>query len=161
MLKMPTETLIWNPSLWLESSLVPNTTHSWASSFSNYTVIRIDGRLHQPHRMAPDQTIRVMEYKFDICDGHFLPFWSFPITFPFQRMEIPNVSMFSDYISIARDGNLRCFEDFRLYSLFQGWKFPMCRCFLIIFPLQRMEIPDVSKISDYIPSSKDGNPRCF
>jgi hypothetical protein len=25
-----------------------------------YTVIRIDGRIHQAHRMAPDQTIRLM-----------------------------------------------------------------------------------------------------
>jgi hypothetical protein len=34
-------------------------------------------------------------------------------------MEIPNVSMFSNYISIAKVGNPRCFEDFRLYSLFK------------------------------------------
>jgi hypothetical protein len=32
-------------------------------------------------------------------------------------MEIPNVSMFSDYISIAKDGNPRCLEDFRLYKV--------------------------------------------
>ncbi len=38
-------------------------------------------------------------------------------------MEIPNV--FSDYISIAKDGNPRFFEDFRLYSLIKGWKSPM------------------------------------
>jgi hypothetical protein len=73
-------------------------------------------------------------------------------------MEIPDVSKFSDYISIAKDGNPRCLEDFRLYSLLKGWKSPVCRCFPIIFPLQRMEIPDVSKISDYIPFSKGGNP---
>jgi hypothetical protein len=103
----------------------------------SYTVTRIDGKLHQPHRMAPDQTIRAMEKKFDICDVHiwFFPtfpmkifdcFRSFPIIFPFQRMEIPYVSKFSDYI-----------------------------------PLQRMEIPYISKISDYIPFSKYGNPRRF
>jgi hypothetical protein len=137
-----------------------------------YTVIRIDGKLHQLHRMAPDQTIRVMGNKFDICDGHirFFPtfpmeifdrfevfrfyslytgwksstFRSFPIIFPLHRMEI-----------------FDRFEVFRLYSLYTGWKSSMFRNFPIIFPLQRMEIADFSKISDYIHFSKDGNPRRF
>jgi hypothetical protein len=78
-----------------------------------------------------------MEDKFDICDGHI---WFFP-SFP---MEI-----------------YYCFEVFRLYSLFIGWKFPTFQSLPIIFPLQRMEIPDVSKISDNISFSKDGNPQCF
>ncbi len=119
-----------------------------------YTVVRIDGKLHQPHRMAPDQTIRVMEKKFDICDVHI---WFFP-TFPMEIFDR--------------------FEVFRLYSLFKGWKFPMFRSFPIlfhckgwksptfrrfpiIFLFQRMEIPDVLKFSDNIPSSKDGNSRCL
>ncbi len=41
----------------------------------DYTVIRIDGKIHQPHRMAPDQTIRAMEEKFDIYEVHI---WFFP-----------------------------------------------------------------------------------
>jgi hypothetical protein len=44
-------------------------------------------------------------------------FRRFLIIFPFQMMEIPNVSMFSDYISIAKDGDPRCLEDFRLYRV--------------------------------------------
>ncbi len=115
------------------------------------TVIRIDGWLHQLHRMAPDQTIRMMEDKLNICDGHFLPFW---IIFPFQRMEILDVSKFSDYISIAKDGNPRCLEDFRLYSLFKGLKSPMCRCFPILLPLQRMEIPCTAPATSSYPSLK-------
>ncbi len=106
-----------------------------------YTVIRIDGRLHQPHRMAPDQTIRVMEDKFDICDGYI---WFFP-KFP---MEI-----------------FYRFEDFRLDSLSKGWKSPTFRSFPIIFPLQRMEILEVSKISNNNPfqrmeisAAQKGNP---
>ncbi len=35
-----------------------------------YTVARTDEKLRQPRRVAPDQTVRVMENKFDICDGH-------------------------------------------------------------------------------------------
>ncbi len=76
-----------------------------------------------------------MGNKFDICDGHiqffptfamknFRPVRSFPIIFPLNRMEILDVLKFSDYISIAKDGNCRIFEDFRLYSLFKGWKYP-------------------------------------
>jgi hypothetical protein len=138
----------------------------------SYTVTRIDGILHQPHRMAPDQTIRVMGDKFDICDGHiqFFPtfpmeifdrfevfrlnslytgwksstFRSFPIIFPLHRMEI-----------------FDRFEVFRLYTLYTGWKSSTFRSFPIIFPLQRMEIADFSKISDYIHFAKDGNTRRF
>jgi hypothetical protein len=103
--------------------------------------------------MAPDQTIRVMGNKFDICDGHiqFFPtfpmeifdrfevfqliclytgwksskFRSFPIIFPLHRMEI-----------------FDRFEVFRLYSLYTGWKSSTFRSFPIIFPLHRMEIFD-------------------
>jgi hypothetical protein len=130
--------------------------------------------------MAPDQTIRVMGNKFDIFEGHiqFFPtfpmeifdrfevfqliclytgwksskFRSFPIIFPLHRMEI-----------------FDRFEVFRLYSLYTGWKsstfrsFPILysnckgrksptfRRFPIIFTFQRMEIPDDSKFSAYIP----------
>ena len=131
-------------------------------SEGQYTVTRIDGMLHQPHRMAPDQTIRVMGDKFDIYDGHihFFPtfpmeifdrfevfqliclytgwksskFRSFPIIFPLHRMEI-----------------FDRFEVFRLYSLYTGWKSSTFRRFPIIFTFQRMEIPDNSKFSAYIP----------
>ena len=67
-------------------------------------------------------------------DGNFRPVRSFPIIFPLHRMEILDVSKFSDYISIAKDGNRRLFEDFRLNSLFKGWKYPKTRSFLLIFP---------------------------
>jgi hypothetical protein len=71
----------------------------WGLGTENeYTVTRIDGTFHQPHRMAPDQTIRVMESNFDICDGHIRFFPAFP-------MEI------FDH-----------FEVFRFYSLSRGWK---------------------------------------
>jgi hypothetical protein len=50
-------------------------------------------------------------------------------------MEILDVSKFSDYISIAKDGNRRLFEDFRLYSLFQRMEIPD-RSFLLIFPIK-------------------------
>jgi hypothetical protein len=116
---------------------VSNERSSRVSKAAHCTVTRIDERLHQPHRMAPDQTIRGMEDKFDICNGHI---WFFPI-FP---MDIS-----------YRFGN------FRLDSLFKGWKSPTFRSFPIIFSLQRMEILEVSKISDFIPFSKDGNFRHF
>ncbi len=102
-----------------------------------YTVIRIDGELHHQHRMAPDQTIRVMGNKFDIWDGHIQLFPTFP-------MEILTGSKFSDYIPCTQDGNPRRFEVFLLYSLYTGWKFSTG-----------------SKFSDYIPFTQDGNPRCF
>jgi hypothetical protein len=63
-------------------------------------------------------------------------FRSFPIIFPLHRMEILDVSKFSDYITIAKDGNRRLFEDFRLNSLFKGWKYPTIRRFLLIFPIK-------------------------
>jgi hypothetical protein len=100
-------------------------------------VTRIDGKLRQPHWVAPDQTIRVMGNKFGIVDGQI---WFFP-TFPMKIF---------DHI-----------EFFRLYSLIKGWKSPTFRSFPIIFTFQRMEIPNVSKFSDYIHFSKDGNPRRF
>jgi hypothetical protein len=87
--------------------------------------------------MAPDQTIRVMESNFDICDGQIR-------FFPAFLMEI-----------------FDRFEVFRLYSLSKGWKSSTFRNFPIIFPFQRMEILDISKFSDYIPFPKDGNPRHF
>ena len=87
--------------------------------------------------MAPDQTIRVMESNFDICDGQLRFFLAFLMEI-FDR-----------------------FEDFRLYSLSKGWKSSTFRNFPIIFPFQRMEILDISKFSDYIPFPKDGNPRHF
>ena len=67
--------------------------------------------------MAPDQTIRVMESNFDICDGQLRFFLAFLMEI-FDR-----------------------FEDFRLYSLSKGWKSSTFRNFPIIFPFQRMEIP--------------------
>jgi hypothetical protein len=78
------------------------------------TVTRIDGKFHQLHRMAPDQTIRVMESDFDICNGqiHF---------FRHYRWKFLTVSKFSDYIPFPKDVNPRHFEIFRLYSLFKGW----------------------------------------
>jgi hypothetical protein len=63
-------------------------------------------------------------------------FWSFPIIFPLHRMEILDVSKFSDNISIAKDGNRRLFKDFQLYSLCKGWKYPTIRSFLFIFPIK-------------------------
>ncbi len=146
----------------------PSLGFNFTSNRLKYTVTRIDGILHQPHRMAPDQTIRVMGNKFDICDGYiqFFPtfpmeifyrfevfrlyslytgwksstFRSFPIIFPLHRMEI------FDRIEV-----------FRLSSLYTAWKSSTFRSFPIIFPLQRMEIADFSKISNYIHFSKDGN----
>ncbi len=83
--------------------------------------------------MAPDQTIRVMESNFDICDGQ--------------------IRFFSAFLMEIFDR----FEVFRLYSLSKGWKSSTFRNFPIIFPFQRMEILDISNFSDYIPFPKDGN----
>jgi hypothetical protein len=94
-----------------------------------YTVIRTDGRIHQAHRMAPDQTIRLMENKFDIYDGYIRCFPTFPMEI-FDHLEV-----------------------FRLYSLFKGWESQTFRRFPIIFPFQRMEISNFSKFSAYIPFS--------
>jgi hypothetical protein len=80
-----------------------------------------------------DQTIRVKENNFDICDGHIWffsdisdvnsrLFRSFPIMFPVQRMEIPDFSEFSEYIFFSKDGNSRFFGIFRLCFLLKGWK---------------------------------------
>jgi hypothetical protein len=83
-----------------------------------------------------DQTIRVTDNNFDICDVqtylvfpdisdvNFRLFRSFPIMFAFQRMEIPDFSEFSDYVSFSKDGNPRLFGIFRLCFLFKGWKSP-------------------------------------
>jgi hypothetical protein len=60
----------------------------------------------------------------DISDVNFRLFRSFPIMFPFQRMEIPDFSEFSDYVSFSKDGNPRLFGIFRLCFLFKGWKSP-------------------------------------
>ncbi len=73
---------------------------------------------------------------------NFEPVRSFPIIFPLHRMEILDVSKFSDYIPFTQDGNFR----------------PV-RSFPIIFLLHSMEILDVSKFSDYISIAKDGNRR--
>ncbi len=77
------------------------------------------------------------------------------------RWEFLTNSKFSDYITFLKDGNPQRFEDFRLYSLFKGWKSPTFRSFPIIFPFHRMEISNISEISDYIPFSQDGNLQLF
>ncbi len=53
-----------------------------------------------------------------VCEGR----RSFPIMFPVQRMEIPDFSEFSDYVSFSKDGNPWLFGIFRLCFLFKGWK---------------------------------------
>ncbi len=103
------------------------------NNLGHVTLLQVDGKFYQPHRMAPDQTIRLVESNFDICDGHIRFFPAFP-------MEIFDQ-----------------FEVFRLYFLSKGWKSSTFWNFPIIFPFQRMEILDISKFSDYIPFSKDGN----
>jgi hypothetical protein len=95
-------------------------------------------------RMVPDQTIRVMENKFDICDGHIQFFPTFPMEI-FDRFEVFR------YIPFTQDGNPQRFEVFRLHFHCKGWKSPTFRRFPIIFTFQRMEIPDDSKFSAYIP----------
>ncbi len=79
--------------------------------------------------------------------------------FPHFRWNFSTFSKFSNYIPFSNDGNSRCFEVFRLNFHCKGWKFPMFRSFPIKLPLQRLEIHNLSKISDYISFSKDGNPR--
>ncbi len=91
---------------------------------TNYTVTRIDGKFHQPHRMVPDQTIRLMEI-FDRFEVFRLyspskgwkssTFRNFPIKFPFQRMEILDILKFSDFSD---------FPIFRWDSLFKWGKCP-------------------------------------
>jgi hypothetical protein len=59
--------------------------------------MRIDGKLLQPDWMAPerpDQTIMVMENKFDIRDGNWQTFQNFSMKFPFPRKEIPDIFEF-------------------------------------------------------------------
>jgi hypothetical protein len=96
---------------------VLNYFYSLKYSTSQHTVTRIDGNLHQPHRMEPDQTIRVMENNFDICDGNIRFFPAFPMEI-FDRFEV-----------------------FRLNSLSKGWKSSTFRNFPIMFSFHRMEIP--------------------
>jgi hypothetical protein len=108
-----------------------------AATSQTYTVTRIDGKLHQPDWMAPDQTIRAMGKNL-ACTMEIFDFFQHPcrhnftipkssMRFPFPRMETPNH-----------------FEIFRLDYLFQGWK-----------------LSTMSKFSDEIPFSKDGNSRPF
>ena len=80
----------------------------------------------------------------NISDGNFRPVRSFPINLPLHRMEIFEVSKFSDYIPFTQDGNFR-----------------LVRSFPIRFSFLKMEIPNVSKFSDYISIAKDGNRRLF
>jgi hypothetical protein len=108
---------------------------SWAAQPWS-TVTRIDGILHQPHGMAPDQTIRLMGDKFDISDGHIQFFPTFPMEI-FDRFEVFRLN------SLYTGWKCRRFEVFRLYSLYTGWKSSTFRSFPIIFPLQRMEIDDL------------------
>ncbi len=134
----------------------------------NYTVTRIDGKLHQTDRMAPDQTIRAMRnnlaFTMEIFGFFQRPCWhNFTIPkssmrFPFPRMKTPDISKFSAEIPFSKDGNSRLFrnfpmrftfptmetpdhfEIFRWNYLFPGWKFLA-----------------ISKFFDYILFLKDGN----
>jgi hypothetical protein len=100
---------------------------STGSKFSDFIPFTQDGNLRS------FEVFRLIPFT---QDGNFRPVRSFPIIFPLHRMEILDVSKFSDCISIAKDGNRRLFEDFRLHSLFKGWKYPMIRSFLLIFPIK-------------------------
>ncbi len=101
---------------------------STGSKFSDYIPFTQDGNL---------RSFEVFRLYIPFTqDGNFQPIRSFPIIFPLHRMEILDVSKFSDYISIAKDGNRRLFEDFQLYSLFKGWKYLTIRSFLLVFPIK-------------------------
>jgi hypothetical protein len=96
-----------------------------------------------------DQTIRVIENNFDICDGliwffptfpveNFLPFQSFPIIFPFQKMVIPDFLKFSDCFPFQRMKILDICNGHNWFFKHFQWK--------------------LSTIRLYSGFSKDGNP---
>ncbi len=103
-----------------------------------YTVIRIDSKLHKPHWVAQDQTIRVLENKFE--------------TFSMDMFCISDIfwliSKFPDYVPCLKDGNFRCFKVFLSYSLFKRWDSLTFWRFPIIFPFQRMKVTIVYSIKD-------------
>ncbi len=111
-------------------------TYSIFSNISdgNFRPVRSFPIIFTLHRMEIPYVSKFSDYISFTQDRNFQPVRSFPIIFP--RMEILDVSKFSDYISIAKDGNRRLLEDFRLYSLFKGWKYPTIRSFLLIFPIK-------------------------
>jgi hypothetical protein len=100
---------------------------------SNYTVTRIDGKLHLPLWMALDQTIRVMDNNFNICDGHIRFFPSF-------LMEIFTISKFFYSIFFSKDGNFRRFEIFRLCSFSRMEILDICDEYIRFFPTFPMKI---------------------
>jgi hypothetical protein len=59
------------------------------------------------------------------------------------RCQFSTVSKFSDYVTFSKDGHPRLFVIFRLCFLWNGWKTPTFRNFPIMFPFQRMEIPNI------------------
>jgi hypothetical protein len=89
---------------------------------STCTVTRIDGKLHQPDRMAPDQTIRAMgnnsAFTIEILGFYQRPCWhnfiipKSSMRFPFPKMKTPDISKFSDEIPFSKDGNSRPFQNF-------------------------------------------------
>jgi hypothetical protein len=101
-----------------------------------YTVTRIDGKLHQPHRVPRTKQVGwwkiILTFAMDIF-GFFQHF----------RCKFSTVSKFSDYVSFSKDGHPRLFVIFRLCFLLKGWKAPTFRNFPIVFPFQRMEIPNI------------------
>ena len=77
-----------------------------------YTVTRIDGKLHQPNRVPRTKQLGwwkiILTFAMDIF-GFFQHFWC----------KFPTVSKFSDYILFSKDWNFRLFVIFRLDSLFK------------------------------------------
>jgi hypothetical protein len=90
------------------------------------TVTRIDGKLHQPHRVAQTKQSgwwkRISTFTMDIF-GFFQHFWC----------KFPTVSKFSDYILFSKDGNFRLFVIFRLISFSKDGNFQLVVIFRFCF----------------------------
>ena len=89
-------------------------------------------------------------------DGNPLRFEVFRLYFLYTGWKFSTGSKFSDYIPFTQDGKPQRFEVFQLYFHCKGWKSLTFQRFPIIFTFQRMEIPDDSKFSAYIPYQRMG-----
>ncbi len=103
---------------------------------TDYTVTRIDGKLHQPHRVAQTK----QSGWWEIISTFAMDIFGF---FRHFRCKLSTISKCSDYILFSKDGNFRLFCNFPINFLLKRWKFPTCRNFLILFPFQRVEFPNI------------------
>ncbi len=88
------------------------------TKFLLHTVTRIDGKLHQLHRVAQTK----QSGWWEIISTFAMDIFGF---FQHFRCKFSTVLKFSEYILNSKDGNFRLFVIFRLYFLSKGGNFQL------------------------------------